>query len=163
MGVDAYISHRSAGRVRLRVPERKRDDWYFSSLREGLLKEEGVDDVEVNPLTGSVLVTGRGAEEAVSSLSSQGLVVLRQEDIQGKTTTLHEGVAEGFAGLDRQIKAFTGNAVDLSGLAFVALVAAGLYQIGKGNFAAPAWYTAFWYALGIFGKSAGQHAKGHAE
>ena len=155
MGVDAYISHRSAGRVRLRVPERKRDDWYFSSLREGLLKEKGVDDVEVNPLTGSVLVTGSGAEEAVSSLSAQGLVALRQEDIQGKATALHEGVAEGFGNLNRQIKAFTGNAMDLSGLAFVSLVVVGLYQIGKGNFAAPAWYTAFWYAFTLFGKPAG--------
>jgi hypothetical protein len=40
---------------------------------------------------------------------------------------------------------------------------AGIYQIARGNFAAPAWYTAFWYALGLFGNKGGKDAKGTVE
>ena len=60
-----------------------------------------------------------------------------------------------FGSVSRRIRAFTGNAADLSGLAVLALLTVGVYQIARGNFGAPAWYTAFWYALGIFNKSDG--------
>jgi len=38
-------------------------------------------------------------------------------------------------------------------MAILSLLGLGLYQILRGNFRAPPWYTAFWYALGIFTKS----------
>lgn len=42
---------------------------------------------------------------------------------------------------------------DLPGMAFLTLLGVGIYQLVRGNFAAPPWYTAFWYAMGIFTKS----------
>jgi hypothetical protein len=33
------------------------------------------------------------------------------------------------------------------------LLGTGIYQIVRGNFGAPPWYTAFWYAFGVFTKS----------
>ena len=64
-------------------------------------------------------------------------------------------VGAPFASLSRRIRDFTGSAADLSGLAVLALLTVGVYQIARGNFGAPAWYTAFWYALGIFNRSNG--------
>ena len=43
--------------------------------------------------------------------------------------------------------------MDLGTASFGALLIMGIYQISRGNFMAPAWYTAFWYALNIFLKS----------
>ena len=36
---------------------------------------------------------------------------------------------------------------------FGVLLALGIYQISRGNFMAPAWYTAFWYAFGVLTKT----------
>jgi hypothetical protein len=62
-------------------------------------------------------------------------------------------VKEQFAGLDKRIKDLTGGSHNIGALAFLALAGVGVYQIARGNFTAPAWYTAFWYAMNIFFKS----------
>ena len=71
-------------------------------------------------------------------------------------TVLHDSIAAGFASMDDRVKTLTGSGFDLSGLAFLALMGAGIYQIARGNFGAIPWYGAFWYALGIFSKSGGK-------
>jgi hypothetical protein len=114
---------------------------------------EGIESVDVAPFTGSILVHHRTAvKRIVEHGQSQGLFIMEEEKT-AKVTTLHDSVAAGFGALNGRIKAATGSGIDLPGLAFLALVGAGIYQIARGNFAAPAWYTAFWYALGIFGRS----------
>lgn len=150
---DAFFTHRMAGRFRLRVPSRKGDDIYFASVRDALSAMEGVERVEVSPRTASILVHHRvPIGEIMEAPGSRDLFFVR-EDPEGKVTTLHDSVSTLFGSIDGRIKGMTGRSVDLAGLAFLALVIAGVYQIARGNFAAPAWYTAFWYALGIFGKS----------
>lgn len=52
----ARIAHRTRGRVRLSVPERRRDRDYFSVARDRLARIEGIDQVRVNETTGSVVV-----------------------------------------------------------------------------------------------------------
>ena len=49
--------------------------------------------------------------------------------------------------------AFTGDEIDIEGLAFLLLLGAGIYQISVGNLTALPWYAAFWYAFNIFLKS----------
>jgi len=44
----------------------------------------------------------------------------------------------------------TGGEVDIPSLVFVSLLFSGIWQIARGNLAMPAWYTAFYYALGVF-------------
>jgi hypothetical protein len=46
----------------------------------------------------------------------------------------------------------TGGELDIPSVFFAALLISGIYQIARGNMAAPAWYTAFWYAFGIFSR-----------
>ncbi len=38
-------------------------------------------------------------------------------------------------------------------LIFLSLLISGIWQIARGNFAMPAWYTAFYYALGVFARA----------
>ena len=156
MTVEARIVHRMPGRLRVRIPSKRGDAGYFRLVKEALSAVEGVERVEVAPLTGSVLLCSQAAAETlIESARAQGLFMVKEER-EVKGTVLHDSIAAGFASMNDRVKTLSGSGFDLPGLAFLALMGAGLYQIARGNFAAPAWYTAFWYALGIFGKSAGK-------
>ena len=151
---EAIVVHKMEGRLRIRVPARKGDIPYFGAVKDALSSLKGVEAVEVTPYTGSILVRGVATVEAVvDAAQSRGLFAVREEQAV-KVTAFHDVVSSQVGALNERIKTATGATFDLPGLAFMALVGAGIYQIARGNFAAPAWYTAFWYALGIFGKSA---------
>ena len=167
MNAEALVVHNMAGRIRIRVPSKKGNEAYFASVKEALSACVGVEGVEVATFTGSILVRCHGPTEAVLGWAeSQGLFVVRQEQ-SIKVTAFYDSVAGRFEALNDGIKTATGKSFDLPGVAFLALMGAGIYQIARGNFAAPAWYTAFWYALGLFGKSSekkgGKDAKGTVE
>ena len=156
MEPEAIIVHRMPGRIRIRVPSKRGNIAYFATAKESLSSFRGVEGVEVAPFTGSILLRCKGPVDDVTGWArSQGLFAIKEEQ-RIRVTSFHDSVADRFAALDERIKTVTGQGFDLPGLAFLALMVAGIYQIARGNFAAPAWYTAFWYALGIFGKSSGK-------
>ena len=149
---DAYISHRTDHRLRIKVPSKKRDHEYFGTLHQHLSGKEGIETVEINPLTGSVLITHNvDADALVAEAQSKSLFTLKKS--VPAQPTLHKIVKGHFKGFDDRIKGFTGGSQNIGTLAFLTLAGVGIYQIARGNFTAPAWYTAFWYALNLFLKS----------
>src|SRR5271166_3483473 len=52
----AHISHLTARRLRIKVPEKRRNTTFFDIVADRLASWDSVDDVETNPLTASVLV-----------------------------------------------------------------------------------------------------------
>src|SRR5436305_11061449 len=50
------ICHLSAGRLRIRIPDKRRDVAFFGTVAERFSGWGSVDSVEVNPLTASVLI-----------------------------------------------------------------------------------------------------------
>jgi hypothetical protein len=52
----AEVVHAMAGRTRLRIVGRRGDDAFFASIATGLSALQGVDHVDVRPLTGGVLI-----------------------------------------------------------------------------------------------------------
>jgi hypothetical protein len=149
---EAFLSHTAPGRCRIKVPARKGDVSYFSVLKEHFTHFEGVKHFEANALTGSVLLIHAADLNAIAAFGEEySLFKLRL--LSPRTTALSGNIAKAFRDFDKKVKTFTGNQVDVPGIAFVSIVGFGIYEIGRGNFAAPAWYTAFWYALNIFLKS----------
>ena len=67
-------------------------------------------------------------------------------------------MTRGVKTVNTHVASMTGGKVDLLDVAGLSLLSAGIYQLLKGNFTAPAWYTAFWYAFGLLSK--GQSASG---
>jgi hypothetical protein len=67
--------------------------------------------------------------------------------------SLSKRLVEPVGALSDSIRQFSKGELDLPGMAFLALLGVGIYQIARGNLRAPPWYTAFWYAMGIFTKS----------
>jgi hypothetical protein len=150
---EARITHRAGSRLRFRIPARRGDAEYFSKLEEYLLGYKPFRTLETNPLTGSVLLVydkldlGDLAEKA----EANGLFAMRR--LKPNSTPLSGRMVEPLANLSESVRRMSGGELDLPGLIFMGLLGTGIYQIFRGNFGAPPWYTAFWYAFGVFTKS----------
>jgi|SRR5208283_1130050 len=149
---EAILCHSTPGRFRVKVPSRKGDAVYFSNLKDNFARFEGVKEVEVNALTGSVVFTQAADLKAISFFAEEHLL-FRLIKLASGTPALSRNVVKSFRDFDKRVKRFTGNELDVPGVAFLTLLGFGIYDISRGNFAAPAWYTAFWYSLNIFLKS----------
>ena len=155
MSVEAYEVYRSAGRLRLRIPSKKRDPAYFRKLVDHFTDFSGIEEFLVNPLTGTVLfIHSMEVDEIAGHAREHGLFSLASHSGVKQHDTIFEAASKTMATWNYQLKRSTGGSVDLPSLLFLGLVVSGFYQISKGNFKAPPWYTAFWYALGIFSKAA---------
>jgi hypothetical protein len=151
---DAYMSHMSSGRLRVKIPSKKGDETFFSEMKAWLSGIPGMERVEANSLTGSVLmVHSIDQETIVDFMKANNLNLPRAGLHSTHSSGFHREATDAFSTLDKRVKSFIGEGVNIGALAFLALVGAGTYQIAKGNFAAIPWYTAFWYALNIFLKS----------
>lgn len=157
-----YCVHSTPTRVRIKVPERRGDAEFFARVQENLATYHAVGGAEVNPSTGSVLLIHLGDVRAIAAHAAEkGL--FRLDGSCGKSLgrrTMATTAKGMFTTLDDKIQRVTGGDLNLADTAFLALVAGGIYQIARGNFAAPAWYTAFWYGLNIFLKAEGTRDAG---
>ena len=149
---EAIVCHSTTGRYRVKVPSRKGDAAYFSNLKDHFAHLEGVKEVEPNALTGSIVFTQAADLEAISVFAEEHSL-FRLIKSESGTPALSRNVVKSFRDFDKRVKRFTGNELDVPGVAFLTLLGFGIYEISRGNFAAPAWYTAFWYSLNIFLKS----------
>jgi hypothetical protein len=151
----AQCVHKLPARARIRIPSRKGDGFYFSALRERLHRCEQVTGVETNDRTGGALIFYTGDFAAIAGYAEkEGIFRLAAKNNNPGSLT-HVTVAT-YKRLDSRVKSLTGGGLDLPSATWVALVGAGVYKIARGNFVAPAWYTAFWYALNIFLKAKGK-------
>lgn len=148
----AFVSHKTRSRIRFKVPSKRKDHAFFSSLAEKMSSVEGVSAVETYPLTGSLLLLHSSDPDRVieTAGAAGGLSFARTA---GTRTNLHRRVSETFEGIDVALRDVTANELDVGGLAVLTLLGAGIYQILKGNLTAVPWYAAGWYALNIFLKS----------
>jgi hypothetical protein len=156
---EARICHRIAGRIRIQIPSQRGNQAYFAQLQEQLAQCPGVHQVEVNPITASALLLHEVSSTAlVEYAAARELFVL---DIPpDKATPVYEHLLQPFYDLNKGLAAFTKGELDLPGILFMGLIGLGIYQISKGNFTAPAWYTAFWYAINIVLKAQSSGSKG---
>jgi hypothetical protein len=149
---EAHIVHRSSRRLRLKVLSKKKHEEYLRALPERFSGFSGIDEIEINPLTGSVLFKHAGnSEDIIAFVQKQGIFEIKIKSVQ--PPSVHHGVSSIYQELDRVVRSFSNGSTNAGGLAFVGLIAYGMIQIGRGNIAGPAWYTAFWYAMNIFLKS----------
>jgi len=150
---EAHIGNSAPGRLRIRIPAKKGQSSYFSDLLDKLSRDKSFEKLEVNHITGSVLFLGKDVDVVAIAEFAAANNLFRLETGQLYPVPLSSKVASPVGKLSNCLHRFTGGELDLQGMAVLALLGVGLYQIIKGNLRAPPWYTAFWYALGIFTKS----------
>jgi hypothetical protein len=145
---EALVAHEIPGRMRMRIPSRRGDQQFFSVLKERLSGLHGIERIETNSLTGSLLLFHHVEKDALAAYASENaLFVLQPSSL--RADPLSEKVVRSFQQIDRHLSSSTGGELDLPSFAFLVLLGVGTYQIIRGNFMAPAWYTAFWYASSV--------------
>jgi Heavy metal associated domain 2 len=139
------ITHRMNGRVRLRIPEKRRDSEYFSRLQQTLSRCEGVDAVVVNPVTASALITGSAdADEVV--VFGENSELFRLET--GRFIPFSERLNHQLHRVDERVRDRTGGQLDLNSVAFIGLMGAGLWQMSRRRIL-PEALTVLWYAYSL--------------
>lgn len=156
---EAHVSHWTAERLRVKIPSKRGKLSYFLSLKERLSKCHCIEKFDVNVLTGSVLFTRKVDVEAIADYAETNNLfrLVRPNPYQ---TTLSRKISDAFKDLNRKVADSTRGDIDVADMAFLTLFGLGIFQISRGNFLAPAWYTAFWYALNIFLKAQPEVSKG---
>ncbi len=149
---EALVTHKIKYRVRIKIPSKKGDRDYFSYIEQKLLECDGLNNIKVNPVSGSILVHHSTNIGNISQFALNTKIFNLVNNDQ-KPFDLHSNISKVFGNLNKHFQGLTGGSIDIADVAFLSLLGLGIYQISRGNLSAPAWYTAFWYALGIFSKS----------
>lgn len=150
---DGRIVHQTDERVRIKIPSMQGNVEFFSSLKQAFQSDGPVSTVEVNPGTGSVLFVGKSLSIDAVSEWGEKAAFFQLETESAAPVPLSRKIAAPFRELSRSVNRFSGGEIDLAGVAFLTLLGVGVVQLTRGNLAAPPWYVAFWYALGIFSRS----------
>ncbi len=160
----ASVVHHIPGRLRVRLPKSHRDPNVLRGLQEFVRGLGGVQHVEVNPVTGSILVHYepesaeqlRSLAEGEGDLQSFGIPpgLGEADDLAEKITAEAEFLAQhsetalhivnSVRSLDVAIRKATDNAVDLKVLLPAALGVWAFFSIGVEV------STPLWVSLGIF-------------
>lgn len=145
----AVICHRAVDRLRLRIASRRGDAAYFSEVIKGLSGMRKFAHLSANPLTGSVLLTGELLDVAGVEAYAREHGLFGVGAAEAPSRPLMRDLALSVASVDRSLRTLTGEKVDLPSAIFLALLGTGIYELVRGRFSAPPWYTAFWYAFGL--------------
>jgi len=137
------IAHLSAGRLRLRIPDRRRDEPYFRTVAERLSGWDTIDDVEVNPLTASILVHFADRDALFAEMERRNdLFTIAAEPTEngdaGNRILLTDRITRLWKDGDKALRRVSGGSTDLRSAAFAVLLAAAAYQLMRGQIFPPA-------------------------
>jgi hypothetical protein len=122
----ARIVHRTRERLRLRLPSRLHDLPFFLALYDDLRGQPEIDEVTINPATGSVLVwfASVDADRIESALTRSGRLQLVDTEPGGEA----DGGRHGFYSSINNMRL----------MLFLLMVAVSIQQVMKGQLLAPA-------------------------
>ena len=120
----ARVAHQSHGRLRLRVPRRRHDLPFFLALYQDLNSQPELDEVSINPATGSVTLWFDPAQEPniAEAVSRGGLLSLHQGELHPEHAERHR---------------FHMSVNDMRIIVFLIMSALSIHQLLKGQLLAP--------------------------
>jgi len=157
MAPSAYIIHSIKGRIRIQIPEKRKDNSFFSSMKQQFERMNAIENITVNDLTGTILLTGKNIDintiqmyaqkNALFQIKKKSVAPLLLPSLPKPLTTI---LTNPIGSINQFTLKTSNNSVDLAGLFFLSLMGIGVFQIFRGNLILPSWHTAFWYSLGIY-------------
>jgi hypothetical protein len=162
------VAHASPGRLRLRLPWLAAHSAEATALADRLAEEPGVEEVEVRPRTGSVLLHFDEERTDADRLAERAAVLADAERVAEPTEDLaayrararaaaREGsdLARAFAafvkGVNADVLTWTRGEADLPLMAATGLLVASAAEVvTSGELPVPAWYQLAWWALRTF-------------
>jgi hypothetical protein len=162
----AQISHLSARRLRIRVPERRRDTAFFATAAERISAWADVKRVETNPLTASILIHCSDTQKlfADAAVAAEDLFEIDFDNaLNSDQDKLVDRAARTFDATDAALLRWTEGQVDIRAVLFVVFLLGGIYQLFRGVVGAPA-PTLLWRAGDVLGLWDGfyRNPRGHA-
>jgi hypothetical protein len=144
--------HQLRRRLRIALEAERRRGADYDRIATTLAQRLPEVTVRCNPVTGSVLIEGPSAAIArVGAVAEQaGLFQVRPPV---PPPPLAVQVTDPIGKLSGYLERVTRGNVDLPGMLLLSALFLGLYELARGNFRTPPWYTAFWYAFGMYSKS----------
>ena len=139
------VVHRTTTRTRLRGRGMKGNAAYFEQLRGTLTQMAGVRAVQVNPLTESILVEHDvPIDPLLREAEQRGYLQLDLEPVERESYLVRVGRA--LQESDQKMHQASSGRVNLETLAFVGMLAGGIFQVVRGN-GLPAGVTMLRYAV----------------
>lgn len=159
----AEIAHSIPGRVRVRVEGLKGNPSIADELRETLATLGGIDSVEINPRSGSVVLYFHPSNQATletdlhrifPSLSDAGESGSTQPNGTSWQRKAPEDIIQLFRKANQEVESATGG-IDLALLVPILLLALSILgfatsALKKGKFPLPAWYDLLWFAFNTY-------------
>ena len=149
----ARISHFTARRLRIKVPEKRRDTGFFAAVAERLGRWESVERVETNPLTASVLIHFSDPQRLfLEAVAKNDMFDLDFDAVfaQPSEPVVSRAAAQSFETADHALRRWTDNQIDIRGVLFLMLLAGGIFQLVRRRVDTPA-PTLLWYAGDLIG------------
>lgn len=139
-----HIVHGAGKRTRVRIPAHRGDEGYFKRTAAALKSCPGVQNVEANALTGSLLIEHDAPLEDIGDFAKVRELFALSQQIPAVATLTHRllDLAREF---DRGLQAATQGRVNGMEAAALVLLVLGLYKLLKTDVLPPA-STLFWYA-----------------
>ncbi len=153
------VAHAIPGRIRLKVAQVRGNTGLARAIETRLSATPGVQGVEANPVTGSVVVVFETGEMAVAdslrmlsaTLSPEfGPLDVDRGEAKGNAFSLDREIAQRVGSLN-DVLATASQGVDLRLLVPLTLGFLGLRSLlFSDKLAVPAWYDFFWFALSTY-------------
>jgi Heavy metal associated domain 2 len=142
---EAYLCHLTPQRARIRIPSRRGNRKFFINLANVLEGCPGVQAIDLNPSTGSVLLIN---QEGIAFDRISGYAQEKQLFRLASPGPMMQAIMNDVRRLDGAIRSLTGEEIDLASVGFATLAGMGLYQLARGQILAPA-VTVLWYAASV--------------
>jgi len=134
----AHVVHQLPGRLRLRIPEHRKDEAFFDSLAGRLREIEDIISVSRDALTASLLIHHQVPEDRIWSFLEELLELTLQPAPATATAYSLSSVGAGIQAVNHSLQRASGGATDLRTLLFLLLVGLAIRQILRGQIMIPA-------------------------
>ncbi|MBL6614183.1 MAG: hypothetical protein ISP45_09245 [Reyranella sp.] len=165
------IVHQVPGRIRMKIPSAKGNPEQLQAYKEVLSLIPGVEDIELNPVTGSVVLkydpdrhdfhadfTGhvdrhnaepRRPRPPTNEIDAVAQKIQQEAEYLAEHSRTARVVVDFCREADREIKIATDNVLDLKMLLAVAVVGFTIFEVGAAA-ATPVWVTLALFGLNHF-------------
>jgi Heavy metal associated domain 2 len=142
---DAHVVHQTRGRLRVRIPSERRHAEYFAKLRSQFTELEGIQAIETNYVTGSLLLIHKLPVGAIEEHAiKNGLFRLRFS--RPSPVPLSQRIAAQLSKLGTGVERVSRGTVDLPAVASIAFAAAAGFRMLNKRPVWPPVITLLWYA-----------------
>ena len=160
------IAHQVPGRIRMKVGAAKANPELLEQIKETFLVIPGVEQVTINPATGSVVLhydvdrhdefhgrlehhTGGHYKPPTNEIDALANKIQQEAEFLAEHSELARNILEFFKDLDRNIKLSTGNMIDLKIVLAAGIIGFTVLGVGA-NAATPVWVTLVVFSLNHF-------------